>query len=79
MVLEKEEKIGAIGLRIKKWVTYHGLSFNLKPNLEFYRDIDACGLSEYSTTSMEKLGVDLPQEKFDKIFLRYFLKELEKL
>jgi len=32
----KEKKIGAIGLRIKKWVTYHGLSFNINPDLKFY-------------------------------------------
>jgi len=77
--LEKEEKIGAIGLRIKKWITYHGLSFNLKPNLQFYKDIDPCGLTGYSTTSMEKLGIDLSQEKFDKMFLKYFLKGLQNL
>ena len=77
--LEKEEKIGAIGLRVKKWVTYHGLSFNLKPNLQFYKQINPCGLREYSITSMEKLGIDLPQEKFDKMFLKYFLKELQNL
>jgi lipoyl(octanoyl) transferase len=76
--LKKEEKIGAIGLRIKKWVTYHGLSFNLNPNLEYYNQIDACGLNDYSTTSMKKLGIDLSQENFDKIFLKYFLQGLEK-
>ena len=76
--LDKEEKIGAIGLRIKKWVTYHGLSFNLNPNLEYYDNIDPCGLTGYSTTSMKKLGVDLSEENFDKMYLKYFLKELEK-
>ena len=64
----KEEKIGAIGLRIKKWVTYHGLSFNLNPNLKYYDDIDPCGLAEYSTTSMKKLGIDLPQKNFDELY-----------
>ena len=36
--LEKEEKIGAIGLRVKNWVTYHGLSFNIDPDLEYYKN-----------------------------------------
>ena len=76
---EKEEKIGAIGLRIKKWVTYHGLSFNLNPDLKYYNHIDPCGLKEYHTTSMEKLGKKLSQEDFDKIFLKYFLEGLERL
>ena len=77
--LEKEEKIGAIGLRIKKWVTYHGLSFNLNPDLNYYKDIDACGISDYSITSMKKLGVNLSQEEFDNLYLKYFLKGLRKL
>ena len=75
--LKKEEKIGAIGLRIKKWVTYHGLSFNLNPNLEYYDNIDPCGLNEYSTTSMEKLNIKLSQENFDKSYLKYFLQGLK--
>ena len=77
--LEKEEKIGAIGLRVKKWVTYHGLSFNLNPDLQYYNHIDSCGLTEYTTTSMKKLGINLSQENFDKIYLKYFLQGLEKL
>jgi len=75
--LKKEEKIGAIGLRIKKWITFHGLSFNINPNLQYYNNIDPCGLKEYSTTSMEKLGINLSQDNFDKIYLKYFLKGLE--
>ena len=77
--LKKEEKIGAIGLRVKKWITYHGLSFNINPKLQYYENIDACGLSGYSNTSMEKLGIEITQENFDQIYLKYFLKGLEKL
>ena len=58
--LEKEQKIGAIGLRIKKWVTYHGLSFNINPDLNYYKNINACGLKEYSSTSMKNLGINQP-------------------
>jgi len=77
--LEKEEKIGAIGLRVKKWVTYHGLSFNLNPNLNYYKNINACGFSEYSATSMKKLGENISQEQFDNLYLKFFLKRLKKL
>ena len=77
--LEKEEKIGAIGLRVKKWVTYHGLSFNLNPNLNYYNYIDACGLPKYHTTSMKALGVNLSQKHFDDLYLRFFLKGLKNL
>ena len=77
--LPKEKKIGAIGLRVKKWITYHGMSFNLNPNLNYYSKINACGLSNYSSTSMKSLGVDLSQENFDYLFLKFFLKKLENL
>ena len=77
--LEKEQKIGAIGLRIKKWVTYHGLSFNINPDLEYYEKIDACGLKDYSATSMKSLGINISNDEFDKIYLKYFLEDLDKL
>ena len=74
--LLKEKKIGAIGLRIKKWVTYHGLSFNINPKLKFYKNINACGLKNYESTSTEDLESNLSQENFDKMYLQNFLKEL---
>ena len=52
--LAKEEKIGAIGLRLKKWITYHGLSFNINPDLNYYNFIHACGLEDYKITSLKK-------------------------
>ena len=77
--LTKEQKIGAIGLRIKKWITYHGLSFNINPELKYYEKIDACGLKNYSTTSMKSLGINISNDEFDKIYLKYFLEDLKKL
>jgi len=77
--LDREAKIGAIGLRLKKWVTYHGLSFNINPDLEYYNKIDACGLRGYSVTSLKKLGIDLDQDDFDRLYLKYFIKGLKKL
>ena len=77
--LAKEEKIGAIGLRLKKWITYHGLSFNINPDLNYYNSIHACGLKDYKITSLKKLGVKISVEKFDKGFFKIFIDELEKL
>ena len=70
--LSKEKKIGAIGLRIKRWVTYHGLSFNINPDLKYYENITACGLKNYSSTSLKNLNINLSDKEFDKIFKKYF-------
>ena len=76
--LKKEKKIGAIGLRIKKWVTYHGLSFNINPDLSYYKNIHACGLKNYKTTSLSDLGVNINAKDFDKVFVDKFYDELKK-
>ena len=70
--LSKEKKIGAIGLRIRKWVTYHGLSFNINPDLNFYKNISACGLKNYTSTSLKDLCINLTNKEFDKIFNKNF-------
>ncbi len=77
--LAKEEKIGAIGLRLKKWITYHGLSFNINPDLNYYNSIHSCGLEKYKITSLKKLGVKIPVAQFDERFSKIFINELEKL
>lgn len=55
----REDKIGAIGVRIRHWVTMHGVSFNLDPALEHFSGIVPCGVSEagYGVTSLHELGV----------------------
>ena len=70
--LSKEKKIGSIGLRIKRWVTYHGLSFNINPDLRYYENITACGLKNYSSTSLKNLNINLSDKEFDKIFKKHF-------
>ena len=76
ITFNKEKKIGAIGLRIKKWITYHGLSFNINPDLKYYNYIHSCGLKEYQNTSMEELGIKLEQSEFDNKFKKIFLEKL---
>uniref|UniRef100_A0A3B0IZH0 Octanoyltransferase n=1 Tax=Wolbachia endosymbiont of Aleurodicus dispersus TaxID=1288877 RepID=A0A3B0IZH0_9RICK len=71
-----EEKIAAFGIRLRKWITYHGIALNVSPNLSHYKGIIPCGLKDYGVTSMEKLGVkvslceldDILKQEFHKIF-----------
>ncbi len=52
-----EEKIAAIGVRVRQWVTYHGLALNVDPELEHYRGIVPCGIAEHGVTSLAGLGI----------------------
>ena len=79
ITFDKEKKIGAIGLRIKKWITYHGLSFNINPDLKYYNYIHSCGLKEYQNTSMEELGIKLEQSEFDRKFKKIFIEKLKNI
>ena len=57
----RDKKIGALGVRISKWVTMHGFSLNIDPDLQYYQGIIPCGISEYGVTSMENLlGENVP-------------------
>ena len=76
---DKEEKIGAIGLRLQKWITYHGLSFNIKPDMTNYEYINACGLENFKNTSLFELGINLDEECFDTEYSKIFLKNLQQL
>ncbi len=73
---DKERKIGAIGLRVSKWVTYHGLSFNINPNLNYYKDIHSCGLKDYKNTSLEEIGVNITYKDFDDEFKKIFINKI---
>ena len=76
---DKEEKIGAIGLRLQKWITYHGLSFNIKPDMTNYEYINACGLENFKNTSLFELGIELDEEYFDNEYSKIFLRNLQQL
>ena len=68
----KEEKIGAIGLRLKKWIAYHGLSFNINPDMNNYKFINACGLKNFKNTSLRELGIEIKENKFDEQYSKIF-------
>ena len=61
-----EAKIAAIGVRIRRWVTYHGVSLNVAPNLDHYRGIVACGFRGYGVTSLADLGIAATMAEVDQ-------------
>lgn len=72
-----ESKIASIGLRIRKGISYHGISINVSPNLDAFKSIIPCGLQDFAVTSLEHLNRPLQtydlldtalQKKFDQIF-----------
>ena len=67
-----EEKIGAIGVRVRRWVTYHGLALNVEPDLAPFKGIVPCGIAEFGVTSMRKLGVTASMAEVDAEFERQF-------
>lgn len=75
-----EAKIGAIGVRIRRWVTMHGFAINADPELSHFSGIVPCGIAEFPVTSLDEMGVAQGQEHFDlalKQGLDHFLFSLE--
>ena len=59
----KNEKIAALGVRVSKWITMHGFSLNINPDLNYYKSIIPCGIFEYGVTSISKiLNEDVDKE-----------------
>lgn len=67
-------KIGAIGVRIKKWVTYHGIAVNISTDLQSYKGIIPCGISDFPVTSLKELGIEISIHDFNSVFKKEFEK-----
>jgi lipoyl(octanoyl) transferase len=65
----REAKIGAIGVRVRRWVTMHGFSVNIDPDLGHFGGIVPCGIAEFGVTSLAQLGIALAPEAFDAALL----------
>lgn len=65
----REAKIGAIGVRIRRWVTMHGFSVNLAPDLSHFTGIVPCGIEEFGVTSLARLGIAVDQQAWDRALL----------
>tara|TARA_B100000686_G_C16785834_1_gene975190 strand:+ start:2038 stop:2700 length:663 start_codon:yes stop_codon:yes gene_type:complete len=67
-----EAKIAAIGIRLRHWISYHGISININPDLSHYDGIIPCGISEYGITSFANLGVSATMADVDKVLKASF-------
>ncbi|MFL5335992.1 MAG: lipoyl(octanoyl) transferase LipB [Geminicoccaceae bacterium] len=73
-----EAKIGAIGVRVRRWVSYHGLALNLAPDLSHFAGIVPCGISGYGVTSLAALGVRAELADLDAALRQSFTDVFEK-
>ena len=68
----REEKIAALGLRIRHWISFHGVSVNVNPDLSHFGGIVPCGIVEHGVTSLWDLGVTVSMEEIDLVLQRTF-------
>ncbi|GAA0771885.1 lipoyl(octanoyl) transferase LipB [Roseibium denhamense] len=69
-----EDKIAAIGIRVRKWVTFHGISFNVEPDLDHFSGIVPCGVTEHGVTSLVDLGIPVTMAENDSVLRAEFEK-----
>ncbi|SFT49287.1 lipoyl(octanoyl) transferase LipB [Sedimentitalea nanhaiensis] len=67
-----EDKIAAIGIRLRKWVSFHGISINVEPDLEHFGGIVPCGITEHGVTSLVDLGLPVTMADVDVALRRSF-------
>jgi lipoyl(octanoyl) transferase len=67
-----EDKIAAIGIRLRKWVSFHGISINVEPDLSHFDGIVPCGIQEHGITSLVDLGLPVALEDVDVALKRSF-------
>jgi lipoyl(octanoyl) transferase len=67
----REAKIAALGIRVRKWVTLHGLSINVSPSLEHFSGIVPCGLPDFAVTSLADLGINAAMEDVDAALYKH--------
>jgi lipoyl(octanoyl) transferase len=68
----REDKIAALGVRIKRWVTFHGVALNVNPDLTHFSGIVPCGVTGHGVTSLADLGITVPMAEVDLALKRAF-------
>ncbi len=67
-----EDKIAAIGIRLRKWISFHGISINVDPDLSHFQGIVPCGITEHGVTSLVDLGLPVTMDDLDLALKRTF-------
>ena len=75
----EEDKIAAIGVRLRKWITLHGLSINLDPDLSHFQGIVPCGIKEHGVTSLVDLGLPVSMHDLDNALKKSFSKVFQNI
>jgi lipoyl(octanoyl) transferase len=68
----REDKIAAIGVKLRRWVSFHGISLNISPDLSHFDGIVPCGISDHGVTSLKDLGLDIPMAEVDAALTESF-------
>jgi lipoyl(octanoyl) transferase len=69
---DAEEKIAAVGIRLRRWVSFHGIALNVAPDLSHFAGIVPCGIRDRGVTSLADLGVDVSMAEVDRVLRREF-------
>jgi lipoyl(octanoyl) transferase len=72
-----EEKIAAIGVRVRRGVTYHGIAINIKPDLTAFNGIVPCGIQEFGVTSFEKLNIECNRFQLQSVLQKFLINNLK--
>lgn len=70
----REDKIAAIGIKLRRWVSFHGISINVEPDLSHFSGIVPCGITEHGVTSLVDLGLPVTMADLDAALMRCFVR-----
>ena len=68
----REDKVGAIGVRVRHWISYHGIALNVSPDLSHFSGIVPCGIAQHGVTSLRDLGVTASLAEVDQVLIEEF-------